>query len=183
MSSAKKATRIVDKNGKETTVWKNIESVVASTKVIDSKPPISTPLNNIISVHNSAGEVVQLSTTEFGFDAEAVYSQGQCVAFAAALSEEFPDSTIKVAMDRSGTILVHAWLEDNDMVIDAIRFDEPNEFLQEEIYSQWGDVEIEDHTSESLRTWFASMGNSRTPQSWDDAERMIPAWFAKNNLG
>lgn len=179
---AKVLTDIVDKNGKHTRVWKGAQQSAAAPFVAspDSASVPTGLLPSTVVVRNSHNEEVVLSTTEFGWDAEQVYAEGQCAAFAVALADEFPDAVIKTATDRDGTMLVHAWLEENGFVFDARSFgDADAEEFVDEMAMQWGAVEVAEHTPESLRAWIESE-NPNAKQGWDEASYMVPAWLEKH---
>jgi hypothetical protein len=185
MLHPKVAAHIVDRNGKMTTVWRNADNDTTERSQSLTTPPAAAmdavvPIPSTVTVHNSQGQEVTLSTDDFGWDAKEVYAEGQCIALAVALSEELGGLPIKVAMNMSGNILIHAWVDDDGVMYDANNYGELEDDFIEEMYMQWGTPEITEYDAASLRSWVDSE-NPSAPQNWEAAEYMIPALMKDYN--
>lgn len=134
-----------------------------------------------VTVLSNTNQPVTLNTTEFSWDAVEVFSSGQCAAFAAALIDQFPDAAIRVAHKYDRHMLIHAWIQDGDHLLDAGRIWEDAEQLEEQIAYEWGthDVVIEDITKDELVAW---LSDPRVPntQDWAAAEQMVAPYLEKH---
>lgn len=135
-----------------------------------------------VTVLNNRSEPVTLQTDTFGYDAEDVFAQGQCGAFAAAI-HEFAGGTIKIGTAQGGRVLVHVWVSDSDgFMTDARGFSEPCEedFLTESCY-QWGTIDVEEMTRDELVTYLSGDDIPNT-QGWAAAELMVPAYLKAHHV-
>lgn len=145
---------------------------------------------SLAAVHHvvaADGTVVELTPDEWTDRVVEVFMQGQCLAFAVAAAREF-DLQVKVAMDRTGTVLVHAWADDSGFVVDAEHsggFEWATEDdLIDEMYQGWGTVDIVTLDPDDAIGWYAdaAAGTAAQEQAWTAAAAMIPAWRQKSGL-
>ena len=130
-----------------------------------------------LTVRSNENQPITLSTNQFGWDAEEVFSRGQCAAFAAALQQEL-GGTIKVATAQGGGVLVHVWVEESEgFMTDAAQFFEPStaNFL-DEMHYQWGTITVEEMTRDQLVEYLHNNSVPNT-QDWQAAELMVPAYL------
>ena len=180
-------TPITDKNGKKTSVWRNTGGTTDERSQALSAPStasstISSIVPETITVTDSQNNAVTLRTDEWTIEAERVFTQGQCAAFAYNLRKDwYPEATIKSATSMNGKVLIHVWLEDEGMVVDGEGeyYIDESEYI-EQLQEAWGTPDIVEHTPESLRSWIESQ-NADNKQGWDAAGFIVQAWV--NQLG
>ena len=137
-------------------------------------------MGNTVTLIDRDGQIITLRTNEFGAAAEHIFTNGQCAAFAAALVNEFDGAIITTAIAHD-SVLVHAWVQYDKQVFDALHYFEPEDEIHDRIAEEWGthSVKLKEWTGDELLGWLSTT-DTVNPQDLAAAQQMIPAYLARH---